>query len=136
MVTLTLPPTVDSVSAILDAVERWAEAQDVPPGVAHRLGVVMEELAANVAMHGTRGAGGATFVTVTVARDGNAILATVEDDGRAFDPLDQAAPDLEAALEAREVGGLGVHFARRMTRELRYVRDAGRNRVTAVFDAG
>ena len=136
MLTLTLPPTVDSVSVILDAVEGWVEAQEVPPGVAHRLGVVVEELAANVAMHGTGGADGATFVAVTVTREGDAILATVEDDGRAFDPLAQAAPDTEAALEEREVGGLGVHFARKMTRELRYLRDAVRNRVTAVFDAG
>jgi serine/threonine-protein kinase RsbW len=134
--TLSIPPETEAVPRILDAIEAWCEVEDLPPAIAHRLGVVVEELAANVAMHGTGGPDGATFVGVHVRRDAGEVVATVEDDGRAFDPLAQAAPDTSAALEKREVGGLGVHFARVMTRELRYTRDGGRNRVTAVFDAG
>lgn len=134
--TLTIPPETEAVPRVLDAIEAWCEVEALPPGVAHRLGVVVEELAANVAMHGSGGPGGATFVGVSVRRDGGAVVATVEDDGRAFDPLAQAAPDTETPLDEREVGGLGVHFARVMTRELRYARDGGRNRVTAVFDVG
>jgi serine/threonine-protein kinase RsbW len=133
---MTIPPETDEVPRILDAIEAWCEEAELSPGVAHRLGVVVEELAANVAMHGTGGEGGATFVAVTVQRGTDGIRAVVEDDGRAFDPLAQEAPDTEAALEDRDIGGLGVHFARRMARELHYAREAGRNRVTAIFDAG
>lgn len=133
---ITIPPDTEEVPRILDAIEAWCEAADLPPGVAHRLGVVVEELAANVAMHGTGGEGGASFVSVAVAAGADGITAVVEDDGREFDPLARDAPDTEAALEERDVGGLGVHFAKVMTRELRYARDGGRNRVTAIFDAG
>lgn len=133
---LTIPPETEAVPRILDAIEAWCDTHAIPPGTAHRLGVVVEELAANVAMHGAGGEGGATFVAITVRRAPDGLVATVEDDGREFDPLAQAAPDVDAALEDREVGGLGVHFARVMTRELRYARADGRNRVTAVFDAG
>jgi serine/threonine-protein kinase RsbW len=132
---LTIPPRTEQVPRLLDAIEAFCEREDLAPALAHRLGVVVEELAANVAMHGSGGADGASFVAVTVRREGDSIIATVEDDGRPFDPLAHAAPDTEAALEAREVGGLGVHFARRMARVLDYVREGGRNRVTAVFDA-
>jgi serine/threonine-protein kinase RsbW len=44
--------------------------------------------------------------------------------------------DTDLPLEEREIGGLGVHFAKVMTRELAYAREDGRNRVIAVFDAG
>jgi len=133
---MTIPPDTEAVTRLLDAVEAWCEAAELSPGIAHRIGVVVEELAANVAMHGTAGPQPATFVSLVLRLAGETVTATVEDDGPAFDPLSRAAPDTAASLEERDVGGLGVHFARRMTRELRYAREAGRNRVAALFDAG
>jgi serine/threonine-protein kinase RsbW len=133
---MTIAPETEAVPEVLDAIEAWCEAAELSPGTAHRIGVVVEELAANVAMHGTGGDGGATFVAVALRHDGSAITATVEDDGRPFDPLAQATPDTDATLDDRDIGGLGVHFARKMTRDLAYAREGGRNRVTAVFDAG
>jgi serine/threonine-protein kinase RsbW len=133
---LTIPPETEAVPRILDAIEAWCDTHGIGPGVAHRLGVVVEELTANVAMHGTGGADGATFVAVTIRQDAQSIVATVEDDGRPFDPLAQGKVDTDLPLEEREIGGLGVHFAKVMTRELAYARQDGRNRVTAVFDAG
>lgn len=131
---LTIQPEPDEVSRLLDALEVFAEAAALPPRVAHRLAVVVEELAANVAMHGSSGPGAATFVAVTVRQDNGTLIATIEDDGRPFDPLAQAAPDTTAALEDRDVGGLGVHFVQQMTRTLHYSREDGRNRLVAVLD--
>lgn len=133
---LTIPPETEAVPRILDAIEAWCDTHGIAPGVAHRLGVVVEELAANVAMHGTGGPDGATFVAVTIREAPGAIVATIEDDGRPFDPLGEGEVDIDLPLEEREIGGLGVHFAKVMTRELAYLRADGRNRVTAVFDAG
>lgn len=132
---LRIAPETEAVPELLDAIEAWCEAAELGPATAHRIGVVVEELAANVAMHGTGGPDGATFVAVSLAAEPGGIRAVVEDDGRPFDPLAQAAPDTDAALEDREVGGLGVHFARVMARELAYAREGGLNRVTALFDA-
>jgi serine/threonine-protein kinase RsbW len=133
---MRIAPEADAVPTVLDAIEAWCEAAELGPVTAHRLGVVVEELAANVAMHGTGGTDGATFITVDIRHDGDAVTATVEDDGPAFDPLAQAAPDTAADLEDRDIGGLGIHFARTMARSLSYAREGGHNRVTAVFDAG
>ncbi|MGX9965155.1 ATP-binding protein [Roseomonas sp. F4] len=132
---LTFPPETEEVSRLLDALESFAEAAELSPKAAHRLSVVLEELAANVVMHGSTGPGAATFIAVTVRREAEALIATIEDDGRAFDPLARAAPDTEAELEDRDIGGLGVHFVQQMTRDLRYSREDGRNRLVAVLDA-
>jgi serine/threonine-protein kinase RsbW len=131
---MTITPETGAVARLLDALEGFAEQAELAPKVAHRLAVVIEELAANVAMHGSSGEGAASLVAVSVRQQDAVLVATVEDDGRAFDPLAQAAPDTAAALEDREVGGLGVHFVRQMARTLDYSREAGRNRLTAVLD--
>ncbi len=132
---LTIPPDTESVSRLLDALEAFAEDAALPPKAAHRLAVVLEELAANVAMYATDGPDRASFVAVTVRQEGDDLIAIIEDDGRPFDPLSLAAPDTDATLEERDVGGLGVHLVRRMTKSLGYSREGGRNRLTAVLDA-
>ena len=52
----------------------------------------------------------------------------VEDDGIAFDPTQQApVPNVDAELDDRAIGGLGVHMVRQLTDEQRYARIDGLN---------
>lgn len=126
-----MPPRAEAVTGLVDGLEAFAEGAGLSARATGRLVVVVEELAANVAMH----AAGATFLRVSARRVDGAVHLTLEDDGPAFDPLSAAPPDLDAALEDREVGGLGVHFVRTMARDVAYRRDVGLNRLTATLDA-
>ncbi len=58
------------------------------------------------------------------------LTAEVEDDGRAFDPLARAAPDIEQPIEEREVGGLGIFLVKKLMTEVAYRRDGGKNILT------
>ena len=122
---LRLPARLESVPELLDALEAYADAATLPPGIGARLALVAEEIAANVAMHAT----GATFFEMHVTPAPGALHLTIEDDGPPYDPLARAAPDTSAALEDRAVGGLGVHLVRQMKRDAAYQRIDGRNRL-------
>jgi serine/threonine-protein kinase RsbW len=128
--TIRLTPRIDAISGMLGRLETYAEAMELPPRAAHRLAVVCEELAANVAMHAGPSV---TYVQVAVDRDGNDLHLCVEDDGPAFDPLTVAPPNTAAALGDRNVGGLGIHFVRKMVKNLAYERSGQVNRLTAVL---
>ena len=54
----------------------------------------------------------------------------IEDDGRAFNPLDAPGPDLSASLMDREPGGLGIHLARSLMDQIFYQRVGQRNLLT------
>lgn len=125
-------PEVEELGALLDRLEGFAEAAELSPRATQHLALVTEELAANVAMH----ARGASLLRVDLRREGDSVRLVVEDDGPEFDPFSAAEPDTAADVETRDVGGLGVHFVRRMTREAAYERRDGLNRVTALLDAG
>ena len=59
--------------------------------------------------------------------DVDRVTAEVEDDGRAFNPLDLARPGIEAGLDRPGVGGLGVHLVRSMMDTVEYRRERDRN---------
>lgn len=129
---LRLPASLDSVSTLLDALEAYAEEAELSPGIAARLNLVAEEIAANVAMHAT----GASFFELRVTPADGALGLSIEDDGPEYDPLARAAPDTEAAIEDRDIGGLGVHLVREMTRDARYERAGGLNRLSCALPLG
>lgn len=122
---LRLPAALDSVSELLDALEAYAEEAEIAPGIAARLALIAEEIAANVAMH----AAGATFFELRITPGERMLRLSIEDDGPEYDPLARAMPDTEAALEDRDIGGLGVHLVRQMTQDARYERAGGLNRL-------
>lgn len=57
------------------------------------------------------------------------LVAEIEDDGVAFNPLDVPAPDLKAPLNERRVGGVGIHLVKNLMSEVRYDRVGDRNRL-------
>ncbi len=129
---LRLPASLDSVTELLDALEAYAEAAEIAPGIAARLALVAEEIAANVAMH----AEGATFFELRVTPAPGALALSIEDDGPEYDPLARATPDTAATIEDREVGGLGVHLVRELTQDARYERAGGLNRLSCALPLG
>ena len=51
-------------------------------------------------------------------------IVTIRDRGKPFDPSSVPPPDLEADLDKRRVGGLGIYFMRKLMDEVNYTTDA------------
>jgi len=130
---IRLEPRAEALSDMLNRLEAYAAATDLPSRVAYHLALVCEELAANVAMHGVGGESGATYVELTVDRQRDEISLSVEDDGRPFDPLAHPKPNIDLGLEDRPIGGLGIHFVRSLVKDISYRRLDKINRLTAVL---
>ena len=58
-------------------------------------------------------------------REGETLVVAVVDDGKPFDPTQ--APEVEAALDERYLGGLGLLLVNRMMDGVEYRRRAGCN---------
>lgn len=115
----------DDLSSLAPAVDAFGEAHDLSPRTQMALNLVLEELVTNVFMHGA-GPEGAT-VHVHAASDGERVRGEIRDDGRPFDPLSRETPEIDLALEDREIGGLGIHMVRSMASDLSYAREGNQN---------
>lgn len=111
------------------AVEGFCDDQDVPPRAAYHLNLVLDELMTNIVSYGYDEGAGEREIRIRLQSDIEAVHVEVEDDGRAFNPLEVPAPDLDASLETRPIGGLGVHFLRTLMDDLCYRRENGRNKL-------
>ena len=72
-------------------------------------------------------------IRITLTEQDESLAVVVEDDGMAFDPFTAApVPDLEADLEERRIGGLGVYFVKTLMDEVAYERVDNSNRITLI----
>ena len=94
---------------------------------AYHAELAFEELVSNVIRHGYPGGGGSIEVGATV-RPGE-IELTLEDEGLAFNPLDEPEPAKPASLEAARIGGLGITLVRMAASGIEYERAGNRNRL-------
>lgn len=124
-----------AMAGLLDRLESFAEAADLPPRLAYQLALVCEELVTNVAIHGTSGLPPATYVALRIRGRGALLHLWFEDDGPPFDPLSLAIPDTGAELDQRDIGGLGIHLIRTLARDIRYERVGPHNRIDLILGA-
>jgi len=123
----------------LDSLHRFFERLGREAGWSDRFGMNLtlacEELLTNTISYGYP-QGGDHSIRVKVACTDRAVEVVLEDEGIPFDPLAAQAPDLELGLEDRPIGGLGIHFVKRLMDEIAYERTASGNRLTLVKKVG
>ena len=98
-----------------------------------RLTLLVEELFTNTVVHG-HGADSEAPVRLECEVSPGRVALTYEDSGPAHDPFARViAPDAEASVEERLVGGLGVLLVRAMAQHVEYRRAGDRNLISLVI---
>jgi anti-sigma regulatory factor (Ser/Thr protein kinase) len=113
---------------VADAVEAFGEAHGLSAKLCYQIRLVLDELLTNTISYGYLDNDDHT-IGVGMARDGDRLRFLLEDDARPFDPLTAKMPDLTAALDARPIGGLGIHLVRAIMDRVAYERVGGVNRL-------
>jgi anti-sigma regulatory factor (Ser/Thr protein kinase) len=99
------------------------------------LDLVVEELFVNVTRYAYQ-EGGSGVVEFRYSLPAEGLLwVEIADQGRAYNPLTLADPDLSGSLAERSVGGLGVFLVRQFAQALSYRRDEGWNRLQFEMEA-
>lgn len=127
---LAVPAQFENLALIGDFIASVARRAGFDEKGVFNLQLACDEACTNVIEHAYSGRPGRIRIAVSVYAD--RIQIEVHDTGRPFDPSAVRAPDLEAPLERRETGGLGLHFMRSIMDEVRFEFGEGGNRLTMV----
>jgi anti-sigma regulatory factor (Ser/Thr protein kinase) len=127
--TLRIANRLDAIPAAAERIAVFCRQKDVPPVAIGHLNLALDEALTNAFSHAWPDGGKhEAVVSLHVGPDG--LQAEVSDDGMAFNPLNAPRPDLDADLDDRIPGGLGVHFIRTLMDSVSYRRDNERNVLT------
>lgn len=137
---LALPAVPASLPAFKAELEHFCMQAGIGSGVQEDLQVVLDEVCANVFKHAyPPGQAGLLRLALHIDRQQQppALSVTFSDQGRAFNPLARAAPDLSLAWQERPLGGLGIHLVQTLTDQQSYSHCAAQgNRLTLVKHLG
>jgi serine/threonine-protein kinase RsbW len=120
----------DEISSCVEEIASFLEDAGCSGANAQQLAVVAEELLTNILREawGDGEQGHCSIDVETIPMPGGVgVSMRTEDDGVPFDPTAAETPDLDAPLEERSTGGLGIHLVKSFTDSQAYQRREGRN---------
>ena len=121
----------EELERVSSVIEDFGLEADWPLDLVFKVNLALEEIVINVMNYAHDG--GLHEIEVNLTSDDTALTIEVVDDGRPFDPLhDAPEPDVDAELEDRHIGGLGIHLVRTMMDDVQYRREQGKNHLTMV----
>jgi serine/threonine-protein kinase RsbW len=128
-ITIRINADVKEIERLNKLVRQFGELHDVPSRTLYAVNLALDELVTNVLLYGYEEPTGRE-VTVRIVTAGSELVASVVDEGRPFNPLDAPKPNLDAPLEDRELGGLGIHLVRSLMDHVAYSREEDKNVLT------
>lgn len=108
---------------IIETVVNCDEVKDLGEDVKFKIRLCVEEVEENILNYS-----GTTWVEVWTEIADNVLNIGFLDGGVEFDPLAKPDPDINASLEERQVGGLGIFLCKQMMTGLNYSFENGCNR--------
>jgi anti-sigma regulatory factor (Ser/Thr protein kinase) len=128
MDSFVVPGTVESLGSIREFVRSQAAAAGLDKKRAYRLQLAVDEIASNIAIHGYDEYGLSGAIEVQAALTPEFLVITLIDSAIPYDPYSRVMPtDLDAPLQERAIGGLGVFLAINNVDQFMYRFDAGKN---------
>lgn len=110
------------------SLERIAQSWSLSSKLLFELNLILEELCTNYIEHAA--AESNSLLDVEMVLDGKIIEVTVKDSGKPFNPTEMSDPDINASIDKREPGGLGLYLVKRYSDSFDYSRVDGENVVT------
>jgi len=127
--------TFDSIPGMVDFTAEAFSRLAIDGGLLPSIDLAVEELFTNMVKYGT-GSNAPVHLALT-AVDGGVELTLIDEDVDAFDVTQAAEVDIDAPIEQRTPGGLGLHLIRRMAESVQYeyAAESRQSRISVRFKA-
>ena len=104
----------------------WEISEDV----AFSMNLALEEIVTNIIGYGYQGKDDYDII-IRFTLEKSKLRIQIKDGSPEFNPLDVKSPDnLEASVEERNIGGLGIHLVKKFTDSFSYRRSNNKNIIT------
>lgn len=107
---ITRAAEFESLSVLRDFVkEACQQYEEISEDTVYDLQLAVDEACTNVITHGYAGMNPGSIILM-LELFSEKVVVTITDFGHPFEPSEPPAPDMEAKIEDRPIGGLGLYF--------------------------
>ena len=116
---ITRAAELGSLQEFRDFIEDCCAKYNIPIDTVFELKLAVDEACTNIITHGYQGMDpGSVILSFWI--EPKRILVEITDFGHAFEPVETPMPDIEAALDDRELGGLGLYLIYKTMDDINY----------------
>lgn len=123
---LIIKNEVAELEHLVILIDEVTEELQLDPEIGMSLNLALEEVVSNVILYaypeGTNGT-----VQIVANSDGQVLVFTITDQGKAFDPTQVKEADITLSAEERAIGGLGIFIVNQIMDNVSYRRENGQN---------
>lgn len=117
---ITLSAELESLPIFRSLVKTACQTVDgINEETIYDIQLAVDEVCTNIISHGYEGMDPGSII-MGVEVEPNRVIVSITDFGHPFEPVEPPAPDMNAKLEERESGGLGLFFVFMSVDEITY----------------
>ena len=127
---MTLPARRKNIPLIIDFVNRELESLGCSRKTEAQIDIAIDELYSNIANYGYEEDDGQVTVTLDTDSVPRTVTISFTDEGKPFNPLERADPDVTLSAKDRKIGGLGIYMVKKSMDDVSYEYKDGKNILT------
>ncbi len=130
MKTIHVDSTTDNLSSVMGFINSELDELGCPERIRAQIKLAIDELFGNICFYAYDSAPGPVTITLESESDPPAVIISLTDRGKPYNPLEADEPDLELSGEDRPIGGLGIFLVQSTMDDLNYEYKENQNMVT------
>ncbi|MBP5466636.1 MAG: SpoIIE family protein phosphatase, partial [Clostridia bacterium] len=122
---MDVPANEENLHAVLEFIEEQATERGLSLKAINQIKIAAEEIFVNICKYAYGTGTGET--EISVYENEELLCVCFTDSGVEYNPLEKPDPDVKAKAEDRQIGGLGIYMAKKLTDGISYERKDGKN---------
>jgi len=118
---LKVEANLENLSVISSVVSEAMNQAKIDAAIIAKVLLAVDEACTNIALYAYPERKG--YIRLTCWLNHDDFVISIEDKGKPFNPCSVPPPELDAKLDDRKVGGLGIYFMRKFMDEISYKYD-------------
>ena len=108
-----LKSQLSELNSLCRHLEDCGDVMELPQKCLFEINLGLDELFTNIISDGFEDES-EHQIKFSLAKEKETLVVEVEDDGKPFNPLDVASPEVSADLDEVNIGGMGIHLIKKM----------------------
>ena len=123
-----LKSRLSELNSLCRHLEDCGDAMELPQKCLFEINLGLDEVFTNIISYGFEDES-EHQIKFSLAKEKETLVVQVEDDGRPFNPLDVASPEISLDLDEVNIGGMGIHLIKKLMDDIVYQRVEGKNKL-------